>query len=77
MCFRCFHSRRLKVSPVAADLWTGAALLFPAVATTLTEYRVPGRRELKPDWGAAEPMILVLWVDPELVSSRVTSYQST
>lgn len=51
--------------------------MFPAIATTLTLYRVPGTRELKPDWGAAEPMILVLRVDPELVSSRVRSYQST
>lgn len=51
--------------------------MLPAVATTLTVYRVPGTRELKPDRGAAEFMILVLRVDPELESSRVRSYQST
>lgn len=56
---------------------TGAAFLFPAEATTLTVYSVPGTREVKPDWGAAEPMILVLRWDPELLSFRVTSYQST
>lgn len=65
------------VSPVAAEMRTGAALLFPAAATTLTVYRVPGTRELNPDWVAADPMILVLMVYLELVSSRVRSYQST
>ena len=49
----------------------------PAEATTPTVYSVPGTRELKPDWGAAEPMSLVLRLDPVLLSFRVTSYQST
>ena len=51
--------------------------MSPAVATRLMMYRVPGTRELNPDWGAAESMILVLRVDLMLESSRVTSYQST
>lgn len=68
---------RCGVSPVAAKVKTGAALMFPAVATTLTLYRVPGIREVNPDSGAADPMILVLMVYLELVSSRVRSYQST
>lgn len=63
--------------PVAAAMCTGAALLFPAVATTLRLYRVPGTRELKPDWGAAVPETRVLRLDPEVVSFRLTSYQST
>lgn len=56
---------------------TGAALLFPDEATTLMLYRVPGTRELNLDWGDAKPMTLMLREDLELVSSRVTSYQST
>lgn len=56
---------------------TEAAVLFPDVANTLMLYRVPGTSELKPDWVAAKPIILVLRTNPELTSSRVTSYQST
>lgn len=64
-------------SPVAANVLTGAALLSPAEATTLTVYSVPGTRELKPDCVAAEPISLVLrWV-PDVRSFRITSYQST
>lgn len=64
-------------SPVAANVLTGAALLSPAEATTLTVYSVPGTRELKPDCVAAEPITLVLrWV-PDVGSFRITSYQST
>lgn len=62
---------------VAANVLTGAALLSPAEATTLTVYSVPGTRELKPDCVAAEPISLVLrWV-PDVRSFRITSYQST
>lgn len=64
-------------SPVAANVLTGAALLSPAEATTLTVYSVPGTRELKPDCVAAEPISLVLCWVPDACSSRITSYQST
>lgn len=71
------HGSTQRASPVAADVLTGAVLLFPAEATTLTVYSVPGTRELKPDCVAAEPISLVLSRDPETLSSRITSYQST
>lgn len=61
-----------RVSPVAAAMWTGVEFLFPAEATTLTVYSVPGTREVNPDWWAAEPMIRVLRWDPELLSVRLT-----
>lgn len=69
---RNFMTFRQRVSPVAAAMWTGAEVLFPAEATTLTVYSVPGTREVNPDWGAAEPMIRVLRWNPELLSFRVT-----
>lgn len=64
-------------SPVAADVLTGAALLSPAEATTLTVYPVPGTKELKPDCVAADPINRVLRRDPDVLSSRITWYQST
>lgn len=67
--FTLFHQR---VSPVAAAMWTGVEFLFPAEATTLTVYSVPGTREVNPDRGAAEPMIWALRWDPDLLSLRVT-----
>lgn len=53
------------------------AFFFPDEATTLTVYRVPGTSELKPDWGVAVPETLVLRLTPDVLSSRVTWYQST
>ena len=56
---------------------TGGAVLFPATATRVRAYRLPGVREVNPDWGAALPITLVLWLSPLLLSLRERSYQST
>lgn len=65
------------LSPVTAVACTGAAVLFPDIANTLMLYRVPGTSEVKPDWGAAEDITLVLRTIPEWTSFKVISYQST
>lgn len=56
---------------------TDVAFFLPDEATTLTVYRVPGTSELNPDWGAAVPETPVLRLIPDVLSSRVTWYQST
>ena len=52
--------------PIAAVARTGGAVLFPATATRVRAYRLPGVREVNPDWGAALPITLVLSLSPLL-----------
>lgn len=63
--------------PVAVVAETAGALLLPAVATTLTVYREPGTRELNRQLETSVSCIRTVWVRPEMMSSRVTLYQST
>lgn len=62
---------------MAAEARTGAELLFPARATREREYRVPGAREVKPDWGEALPITRVRRDSPVAPPSSMSSYPST